>query len=162
MDVIKVEFFSHLHAHRYQVVRNMFYPDEAVMSFIAGSMTTFNGRNPTFNVAFLDPKTMLPVEMDVYAFDLDNANRLNKPVWEKILSYVGDKFVDSMEPESFLNRASKVELIEDLANEERYLVFGHGLRSKQAIYQECDASCRRELYCYSTSATGQDYRVCKG
>jgi hypothetical protein len=45
------------------------------MSFIVGSTTTFTGKNPSFNVIYLDPDTMLPIDYETYGFDIQQANQ---------------------------------------------------------------------------------------
>ena len=49
------------------------------MSFIVGSMTSYNGKPPSFNVVYLDPDTMLPIDYEVYAFNLTHANQFDEP-----------------------------------------------------------------------------------
>lgn len=44
------------------------------VNFISGSGTTYQGKPPSFNVVYLDPETMLPIDYESYAFDLDHAN----------------------------------------------------------------------------------------
>lgn len=45
------------------------------MSYIIGSATTYMGKPPSFGVMYVDPVTMLPVDYEIYAFDLDGANK---------------------------------------------------------------------------------------
>ena len=53
------------------------------MNFIVGSGTSFNGKNPSFNVIYVDPDTMLPVDYESHAFDLEHANKYDEPKWAK-------------------------------------------------------------------------------
>lgn len=51
------------------------------MNFIIGSATTFQGKPPSFNILHIDPVTMLPVDFETIAFDLDHANKFDEPRW---------------------------------------------------------------------------------
>ena len=44
------------------------------MNFIVGSATTFHGKPQSFNVIYVDPVTVLPVNFETHAFDLNHAN----------------------------------------------------------------------------------------
>lgn len=66
--------FSHVHSELYQVMRDINGGKEIGMNFIVGSVTTFQGKPPSYDLIYLDPETMLPVELETYAFDLETAN----------------------------------------------------------------------------------------
>ena len=51
------------------------------MNFIVGSVTTYSWKEPNFNVIYLDPETMLPLDYENYVFDLDHANQFDEPIW---------------------------------------------------------------------------------
>ena len=57
------------------------------MNFIVGSGTSYNGKPPSFNVMYLDPDTMLPVDYEGHAFDLDHANKYDEPKWGKFYDH---------------------------------------------------------------------------
>jgi hypothetical protein len=44
------------------------------MNFIVGSATTYKGKPPSFNVMYVDPETMLPIDFETHTFDLEHAN----------------------------------------------------------------------------------------
>jgi len=49
------------------------------MNFIVGSVTSYGGKNPNFNVIYLDPETMLPLDYEIHYFNITTANELDKP-----------------------------------------------------------------------------------
>mgnify|MGYP007078142972 CR=1 FL=1 len=52
-------------------------------AFRGGSVTTYTGKNPSYQVLTLDSATMLPLEMETYKFDILKANADDKDaVWE--------------------------------------------------------------------------------
>ena len=71
------------------------------MSFIVGAITTHTGKNPSFNVIYLDPATMLPVDYEVYAFDLQKANSKDKPEWNLKYDYRKIYNMTDLSPDSF-------------------------------------------------------------
>jgi hypothetical protein len=50
---------------------------------LVSSATTYDAKEPSFNVAYVDPDTMLPVEYETWSFDLDHANKYDEPKWYK-------------------------------------------------------------------------------
>lgn len=57
------------------------------MNFIVGSATTYQGKAPSFNLIYLDPETMLPVEYESYMLDLDHANLHDETIWSRKFNY---------------------------------------------------------------------------
>lgn len=63
--------FSHIHSELYQVMGDIKEGKSIGMNFIVGSATTYKGKPPSFDLLYLDPETMLPVDLEVWAFDLE-------------------------------------------------------------------------------------------
>lgn len=77
-------------------------------NFIIGSATTYRGKPPNFNVAYLDPDTMLPVQFETYAFDLDHANKYDEPKWDLYIDYTKEYDLEDMSPASFYEHSLKI------------------------------------------------------
>jgi len=84
-----------------------------------GSVTTFTQKYPSFNVMYLDPDTLIPVEYETYSFDLDAANKIalidngkTPPKWELKYKYTETFGMKDLSPESFLKFANNM-LIDD-------------------------------------------------
>jgi len=71
------------------------------MNWIVGSATTYQGKPQSFNVIYLDPKTMLPVDYESYAFDLEYANANDSPKWYLKYDYRKMYELKDLSPRSF-------------------------------------------------------------
>lgn len=98
--------FSHNHSEQLQVVRDMKFRLPIVNSFIVGSVTPYSGKNPSVDVVYLDPDTMLPVELECFAFDIDYANKNDKPLFYKAYSLKELYSLPDLSPRSMLNLAN--------------------------------------------------------
>lgn len=94
--------FSHVHSELYQVMSDMQNEHTIGMNFIVGSVTTFQGKSPMFDILYLDPETMLPVELETYAFDLESANQQDSPSWNLHIDVRKDYKMEDLSPASFL------------------------------------------------------------
>jgi Acid sphingomyelin phosphodiesterase C-terminal region len=56
-------------------------------SFTCGSATPFKGKHPSFNVAYLDSETLLPVDFETHYMNIEKANMLDRPEWELLYNY---------------------------------------------------------------------------
>lgn len=65
---------AHDHQEEYNVIKDITFHEPILMSFIVGSITSYSYKDPNFNVIYLDPETMLPIDYENYVFDLDHAN----------------------------------------------------------------------------------------
>lgn len=79
--VIRWGMYSHEHYQQYQIVRDVYQGKPIGMNFIVSSATTYQGKPPSFNVIYLDPDTLLPVDYESYALDLDHANDHDETIW---------------------------------------------------------------------------------
>jgi len=55
-----------------------------MFSLVAGSVTTYQGKPPNFDVIAIDPVSMLPINIETEVFNLEYANKYDVPKW-----YVG-------------------------------------------------------------------------
>jgi len=51
------------------------------MNFLVGSVTSYDSKKPSFNIMYMDPDTMLPVDYETHTLDLDYANEHDKANW---------------------------------------------------------------------------------
>ena len=78
---IRWSMYGHEHQEQFQVQRDVIDGQPIGMNFIVGSATTFRGKPPSFNIVYVDPTTMLPVDYETYKFNLDEANAGQEPNW---------------------------------------------------------------------------------
>ena len=45
------------------------------------------GKETSFSVLYVDPETMLPVDFETWAFDLDYANKYDRAKWRRKLNW---------------------------------------------------------------------------
>jgi hypothetical protein len=101
------------------VVRDVLEKKPIGMSFIVGSTTTYTGKPPSFNYIYLDPDTLLPIDYETYAFDLEHANSHNEPVWDRVYNYRQTYNLQDLSPNSFQEYARTLYLNETASKEYR-------------------------------------------
>lgn len=75
------------------------------MNFIVGSGTTYQGKPPSFNLIYIDPDLMIPVDYESWAFDLDKANSEDKPTWFRKYNYRDTYNLEDLSPRSFMDHS---------------------------------------------------------
>ena len=101
--IIRFGLFGHTHNEDYQLSMSFTHPDRAVgLSSIGGSVTTYEGRNPSFAVVEFDAQTMLPINMKTYYFDLEKANAsdFDSPGWTFLHDWKETYLLVDMSPAS--------------------------------------------------------------
>jgi sphingomyelin phosphodiesterase len=86
----------------------MIYHQPIGVNFWVGSATTYQDKNPSFQVVTVDAKTMVPLEMETYYLDITKANKKNKPVWESHHKYTEFFGLDDLSPNSIMDYAERV------------------------------------------------------
>ena len=129
-----------------------------MMSFIHGSVTTFQGKPPSFNMIYLDPVTMLPVDHEIYAFDLEGANTGKEPQWNKFMSYREDYNLTDLSPQSFYEHSKQIRTNETAAKQYRNNRFIGGPGDNYT--EPCDSKCRMGLWCQTTASDYEDWAAC--
>lgn len=86
--VIKFGVYGHSHTPQFQVVQDMIFGKPIGVNFFPGSATTSQGKPPNFSVLEIDPTSNIPLDLKVFAMDLDHANRFNQPKWT-LSSHIG-------------------------------------------------------------------------
>lgn len=99
--IIRFGMYAHIHKEQFQVVRDVAFRQPILQNFIIGSATTYQGKEPSFNVIHLDPETMLPVELQTFAFDLKHANAYDEPIWRLKYNYTETYNMVDLSPASF-------------------------------------------------------------
>lgn len=130
------------------------------MNFLVGSSSPYVQKNPSFNVIYLEPENLLPVEYETYAFDLVKANkRGNKPEWKLFWKYSETYDLEDLSPNSFLDFAVKIPNNKTAAN----LFMKHfNVGRVNPKKGECDEECRIFHYCLTVSNDYDEWQKCRG
>lgn len=87
--VIRFGLFGHTHDESVSVVKsvsssqgNGTAPQNIGINFIAGSLTTYTDKNPSFTLIEIDEEFMVPVNFKTYYYDVLRANKEGKITWE--------------------------------------------------------------------------------
>mmetsp|Transcript_9580 Transcript_9580/g.16091 ORF Transcript_9580/g.16091 Transcript_9580/m.16091 type:complete len:239 (-) Transcript_9580:49-765(-) len=157
--VVRTTFYSHIHEEQLQVVRDVLQKRAIGTSFIVGSTTTYQGKPPSFNVIHLDPDTLVPVDYETYAFDLEKANREDVPQWNRVYNYRELLGLKDLSPNSLYDYATQIYANETVALDfmkRRYVGGpGHG-----EDFTSCDHKCRLDNYCLVTSNDFEQWQFC--
>ncbi len=84
-------------------------------NFIAGSLTAYTDKNPSFTVIEIDEEYMVPTNFKTYYYDMVKANKENKITWEILHDFKGYYGLKDLRPDQLYNLAEKVNTDEDLA-----------------------------------------------
>jgi hypothetical protein len=131
------------------------------MNFIVSSATTYQGKPPSFNVIYLDPDTMVPVDYEAYSLDLDHANAHDETIWSRKYDYRDYFHLQDLSPQSFYDHAHyQIQLNETAAIEYRRhrALDGPG----GAGTYPCDDGCKTLFFCQTTANGYDDFKYCLG
>ena len=156
--IIRFGMYSHIHQEQYQVLRDMVQKVPIGMNFIVGSATTFTAKRQSFNVVYVDPVTMLPVEFLTYAFDLDYANKYDEPKWYLEFNYTRDYEMPDLSPKSFFEHSEQIYYNETIARQYRnQRNINSPVTHPESV---CNEDCRRVMYCQTVSNDYDESQYC--
>ena len=123
------------------------------LNLVVSSATTFQGKSPSFSVAYLDPVTMLPINLETYAFDLAHANEHDEEKWVKMWDYLSEYELEDLSPASMQKFSEKMFRDEKAAS----LYKAHRNVKHVKPDENCDFPCRQEMYCQTVSNDYDEY-----
>lgn len=109
-------------------------------------------------MVYVDPDTMLPIDYEVYAFDLDHANKYDEPKWDLLYDYRKIMGLEDLSPQSIYDYAHQVLRNEEVAKEYRNHKYVGGPGDDPEA--PCDTFCREMLFCEITSNDFDESRYC--
>lgn len=124
----------------------MIYGQPISASFWVGSATTYQDKNPSFQVVTVDAKTMIPLEMETYYLDITKANKKNKPTWELQKTYTEFFDLEDLSPKSIMDYAERVYTDVDVAKKYRDQRYNDGPMSFDEAPCEFH-ECQNKWYC---------------
>jgi len=81
-------------------LRDVIFHKPIISNFIIGSVTNYKGKQSNFNVIYLDTETMLPLDYEIYVFNLDHANKFDEPLWQLKYNYRDFYSLEDLSPAS--------------------------------------------------------------
>lgn len=157
--IIRWGMYSHIHQEQYQVVRSIAGNKPIGVNYIIGSVTTYTGKPNSFNVMYLDPDTLLPVDFETHAFDLDYANANDKPKWYMKYNWRERYNMEDLSPESFMKVSQQIyynDTVAMLYKNHRY-IGGPGVNTTALVEDE---GLRQAFYCQTISGDLANYEYC--
>ena len=159
--IIRWSMYSHTHQEQFQIISDIATSKPIGMSYIIGSATTFQGKPPQFNIMYVDPVTMLPVDYEVWAFDLEGANKNDVPAWNMIYDMRKEYNLTDLSPASWYK--ASLNILQDetaaIAYRTRRFTNGPGARGTSKT-EPCDGKCRQKYYCETSSSEYQSWYTC--
>lgn len=156
--IIRFGMFSHVHSELYQIMRGIQDGKEIGMNFIVGSVTTYQGKPPSYDLIYLDPETMLPVDLEVYAFDLETANKNDTTNWNLYLDYRRDYNMSDLSPSSFLSLSNKIKTDTTVC---QLYNFNSAVGGPQVENIPCTKEQQLDLFCQTSSSDSDEIFKCR-
>lgn len=158
--IIRFQGFGHDHQENYSIVRGAFDFKPVNSYHLAGSLTTFTGKNPSFRIMDVDKETMLPIKMHTYTMDMAKANIEGKPTWEHSYEFTEAYEMADLSPSSLYEFTDYIQSKPQLAVD--FLNHKHGQGGPDSSHTECDESCQWSLKCELINSNKELRADCNG
>lgn len=140
------------------MVRDLLDQQPIGVNFIVGSATTFQGKNPSFNVLKMDSETLLPIDFETHNFELVHANKYDDPKWTVKFDYRTFFNLTDLSPRSFLEHAQHMYFNSTMSAQYRDFRLVGGPSTWDP--KPCDFKCRLENYCQVVAGDFDEYMYC--
>lgn len=167
-NVVRWSVFSHIHAEQFQVVKDIIEHKPIMFNLIAGSVTTYQGKPPSFDIVYVDPESMLPIDVETHTFDLVHANKYDEPKWD--VKYDWRKYynISDFSPNNLQKISNDIYYDKKVCMKYRShrRMDGPGVNSthpfmKGKTHTPCDTDERLDLHCQTTASEYEELRTCK-
>ena len=156
-NVIRWSVFGQKHNELFNVQKSLYGRKPTGVNYIVGSGSPNGGKEPSFSVMYVDPKTMLPVDIETWAFDLGYANKYDQPRWRRNHDFRTTYGLKDLSPSSFEDLAEKIISDEEVAKNVR----NHMRMDVGDKNAPCNSSCRTDIYCQVTANNVDEWAYCK-
>ena len=114
---MRMGLYGHTHYTEINLVRAMSDLRKNIgFNFIGGSVTPLEDINPSFTVIEFDEEFMIPVDVQVYFFNLTKANEVDQPDWELLYNLKEEYNLRDLSPDSLNHLANQIREDEAVAN----------------------------------------------
>ena len=77
--IVRIGLYGHTHDEDIQITQSLIDNKNIGINFYAGSLTTWEVKNPSFNIIEFDAEYMIPINIKTYYFNLELANLNGTP-----------------------------------------------------------------------------------
>ncbi len=101
----------------------------------------------------------MPVNFKTYYYDINRANRENKPTWELLHDFVKYYGLKDLRPDQLNQLADRLKV------DEAFAILYNWNKGRQAAGQKqahCDEGCRLANFCGMTASEYFQYQICMG
>jgi hypothetical protein len=100
---------GHTHDQYFSVTNSLTNPEKHInVAQIGPSVTTSAYKNPAYGLITVDKETMLPTNYQIYAMDIEKANKYDAPLWDLSVDYKHDYDLDDIRPDAMYSLAERV------------------------------------------------------
>ena len=140
-------------------MRDVYHGSPIGLNLIVGSATTYQGKPPSFDLLYLDPDTMLPVDIETYAFDLEGANKDDSAaVWKLHTDYRNDYGLADLSPSSFKALSDRIHT--DPAVCQQYMT-NSAAGGPKFPQTACSENDQWDQYCQTIASDSDELYECK-
>jgi len=128
------------------------------MNFIVGSLTSFENKDPSFNIVYMNKEKAIPVDFETYHASIPDANKNDKAEWKRIYNYRDYFNLQNLSPAEFLKASENILYNETAAINyvKFYRVGGPGSRGNVT----CDYNCAKNWHCETSSGDVDEIMQC--
>ena len=159
-NVVRFGLFGHTHNEAIAIIKAISGNQENIgINFIAGSLTSYTDKNPSFTVIEIDEEFMVPINFKTYYYDIVKANAEGKITWEILHDFTNFYGLKDLRPDELASLSQRVRTNETLAMIYEWNKYRQSPATKPT---SCDDSCRADLYCSMTSTEYFQHQICSG
>ena len=157
-----MQFYGHTHDQYYSVTNSITNPDKHIhVSQIGPSVTTSNDKNPAYGYMEMDSEFLVPLNYEMYAMNITEANINDKPDWSSnYINYVKDyNLTDYVSPNEMHALAERVGNDTTLAQ-----LFNWDMPRKKGNLDQykTTAKAAKELGCMLATSETFEANACNG
>jgi sphingomyelin phosphodiesterase len=158
--IIRLNLFGHTHSEEFEVVRSYGDNKPIGVNHLTSSMTTSHNRNPSFRVITLDAETKLPLKIETFSMDIEEANKDDeKAVFTKHHELKEDFAMKNLSPNSFLDLTDKFRTDKKTCIKYKSNMYAGG-PGFTPTSDSCDEGARRFLSCHTANSVFSEARTC--
>lgn len=154
--LIRFTTFGHIHTEEFSITRSLSSNRPITVEYISGNFGTFDKMNPTARLYKFHSEKHIPVDFDVYEFDIEKANT-EGPSMEVSFSFKKDFGLNSLSPSAQTQLSRDFSI--DSQKAKKYQQFKYKGSKKM---KDCDQNCKRHAYCFTFTQLKDRRAKCLG